>query len=49
VYRGSLIFKKAADVTLTFDKAGIPGGRLVSGGVRFYVTDHDNVPKSVSR
>ena len=47
VYRGSLIYKKAANGTLTFDGAGIPEGRLLSGGVRYYVTDHLGSVKAV--
>ncbi|MBR0287184.1 MAG: RHS repeat protein, partial [Bacteroidales bacterium] len=31
VYRGSLIYKKASNGTLTFDGASIPEGRLLSG------------------
>ena len=47
VYRGSLIYKKAANGTLTFEGASIPEGRLVSGGVRYYVTDHLGSVKAV--
>jgi RHS repeat-associated protein len=47
VYRGSLIYKKAANGTLTFEGASIPEGKLVSGGVRYYVTDHLGSVKAV--
>lgn len=40
VYRGSLIYRKAADGTLTLESAQIPEGRLLTNGVRYHVTDH---------
>lgn len=40
VYRGSLIYSKAADGTLTLESAQIPEGRLLTNGVRYHVTDH---------
>ena len=47
VYRGSLIYKKASNGTLTFDGASIPEGRLLSGATRLYVTDHLGSVKAV--
>jgi RHS repeat-associated protein len=47
VYRGSLIYKKASNGTLTFDGASIPEGRLLSGSTRLYVTDHLGSVKAV--
>ena len=47
VYRGSLIYKKASNGTLTFEGASIPEGRLLSGATRLYVTDHLGSVKAV--
>ena len=40
VYRGSLIYRKAADGSLTLEGASMPEGRLTVNGVRWYVKDH---------
>lgn len=48
VYRGSLIYKKASNGTLTFEGASIPEGRLLSGATRLYVTDHLGSVKAVA-
>ena len=40
VYRGSLIYRKASDGTLTLEGASMPEGRLTVNGVRWYVKDH---------
>lgn len=40
VYRGSLIYRKAADGTLTLEGASLPEGRLTVNGVRWHVKDH---------
>ena len=40
VYRGSLIYRKASDGSLTLEGAGMPEGRLTVNGVRWYVKDH---------
>ncbi|MBQ7709481.1 MAG: hypothetical protein IJT74_06145 [Bacteroidales bacterium] len=40
VYRGSLIYRRAADGTLALESAATPCGRLTPQGVRYHVTDH---------
>ena len=40
VYRGSLIYRKASDGSLTLEGASMPEGRLTVNGVRWYVKDH---------
>jgi RHS repeat-associated protein len=40
VYRGSLIYRKAADGSLTLEGANLPEGRLTVNGVRWHVKDH---------
>jgi RHS repeat-associated protein len=40
VYRGSLIYRKAAGGSLTLEGASLPEGRLTVNGVRWHVKDH---------
>ncbi len=40
VYRGSLIYRKAADGSLSLEGASLPEGRLTVNGVRWHVKDH---------
>ncbi len=47
VYRGSLIYKKASNGTLTLEGANLPEGRLLPGARRLYVTDHLGSAKAV--